>query len=87
MVREAFDADGLALLETVFEEIVPCDPAEAAEALAGNAVVVPGGAVIDVRATATAELLTRYVPTVETIDTGEFLKSGGSVFCLKQWLY
>ena len=24
---------------------------------------------------------------VVEVETGEFLKSGGSVFCLKQWLY
>ena len=88
VVREAFDDDGLALLAAVFDELVPCDPDEACHALAANAVVVPGkGAVIDQRAVRTTATLSRYVDRVFTVDTGEFLKSGGSVFCLKQWLY
>ena len=88
VVQEAFDAAGLELLEAVFDEIVPCDPDEAVHALAANAVVLPGrGAVIDRRAPRTADVLARYVDDVVRVDTGEFLKSGGSVFCLKQWLY
>jgi N-dimethylarginine dimethylaminohydrolase len=88
VVKEAFDADGLALLDAVFDELVPCDADEASDALAANAVVVPGrGAVIDRRAVLTADALARYVDDVVLVDTGEFLKSGGSAFCLKQWLY
>lgn len=88
VVQEAFDDAGLELLAAVFDEIVPCDPDEAVHALAANAVVLPGrGAVIDQRAPRTADVLARYVDDVVRVDTGEFLKSGGSVFCLKQWLY
>ncbi|RKY17869.1 MAG: amidinotransferase [Planctomycetota bacterium] len=86
-VRDAFDDDGWALLGVGFEELIECDPGEAEFALACNAAVVPGTAVIDRRAAQTAAALRRHVANVISVDTGEFLKSGGSVFCLKQWLY
>jgi N-dimethylarginine dimethylaminohydrolase len=88
IVREAFDPEGIALLGSVFHELIDCDYDEAVTALACNAVVLPGNAaIVDRRAERTIEILERHVPSVMAVDTGEFLKSGGSVFCLKQWLY
>ena len=57
-------------------------------ALACNAAAFPGGAVvIDRRAERTIRALGRRGFRVTEVDTGEFLKSGGSVFCMKQLLF
>jgi N-dimethylarginine dimethylaminohydrolase len=86
-VKDAFDDDGRALLGAVFSELIECDPGEAALALACNAAVVSGTAIIDRRAENVIGALRAHGANVIAVDTGEFLKSGGSVFCLKQWLY
>jgi N-dimethylarginine dimethylaminohydrolase len=82
----AFDEEGRALLARGFEELIEVDEEEAAGAFACNAAAFPSGAVvIDRRAARTIAKLARY--RVIPVDTGEFLKSGGSVYCLKQYVY
>ena len=82
----AFDEQGRALLASRFDELIEVDEEEAAGAFACNAAAFPSGAVvIDKRATKTIARLSRY--RVIAVDTGEFLKSGGSVYCLKQFVY
>lgn len=84
----AFDDDGLALIRRLVPRVVEADEGEAATALACNAAAVgDGGVVIDSRAGRTIAQLADLGYDVVPVDTGEFLKSGGSVFCLKQWLY
>jgi len=83
VAMEAFDDEGRALLRRHFERLV-----ETEEPFACNGVPVRGGIVIlDRRATAAARRLGALGFDVRPVDTGEFLKSGGSVFCLKQWLW
>ncbi|MHC4940289.1 MAG: dimethylarginine dimethylaminohydrolase family protein [Planctomycetota bacterium] len=82
----AFDEQGRAMLAEGFANLIEVDEQDAIEGFACNAAAFPGGVVvIDRRAEATIEKLAGY--RVIAVDTGEYLKSGGSVFCLKQYLY
>jgi N-dimethylarginine dimethylaminohydrolase len=82
----AFDDEGRAMLAEGFENLIEVDEEEATRAFACNAAAFPSGTVvIDQRAERTRAKLADY--RVIAVDTGEFLKSGGSVFCLKQFVY
>ena len=83
----AFSAESRARLRESFPRLLEVDGEEAVGALACNAAAFFGThVVIDRRARKTAERLDALGYEVKTVDTGEFLKSGGSVFCLKQTL-
>lgn len=81
----AFDSNGLALLEHFFDRLIEVPETEARGLFATNAlcpdghnVVIQAGCVESVRALKDAG----YNPI--EVDTSEYLKSGGSVFCMKQ---
>ena len=79
----AIGAESMQLVRAVFERVIEVDAEEAAR-FACNAAVMPSGAVaIDVRARATAATLRALGYRTIELDTGEFLKSGGSVYCMK----
>ena len=87
-VPSAFTPQGRALLSRAFECLVEVREDEASGALACNAAAFDSRAVvIDDRAAHTAHALGERGYRVLPSDTGEFLKSGGSVFCMKQWLF
>ena len=66
-----------------FRRILEVDPEEAVTALACNAASFFGtDVVIDLRAKKTIAQLRDRGYRVHGVDTGEFLKSGGSVYCL-----
>lgn len=86
-VPGAFDDHGIALLEKVFPRLVALPERESIERLACN------GHSPDGRHFLVQSGCTRTVATVRElglepieIDTSEFLKSGGSVFCMKLML-
>ena len=84
-VPAAFDETGQALLQTAFDRLIEVDDREARELLAGN-LWCPDARHILMSAGATvtrSRLETAGFQVVE-IETGEFLKSGGSVFCMRQ---
>jgi len=84
----AFTRDGLALVAACFERIVEVDEEEAAGRLACNAAAFPGGFVVLQRgAERTVRELRRLGYRTVEVETGEFLKSGGSVYCLKMGVY
>jgi len=84
----AFDDSGRALLARNFEHLIEVDEAEAVEAMACNATAFASGTVvIDQRAQRTIGALAEAGFRPLAVDTGEFMKSGGSVYCLKQWVY
>ncbi len=80
----AFDATGLRLLRRLFDRLVFAPEAEARELFACNAhcpdarhVIIQRGCTETVRSLHSAG----YEPI--ELDTSEFLKAGGSVFCMK----
>ena len=84
----ALTGEGLELLRQAFPSVIEVDDDEATHAMACNAaaflgkyVVIPKGA-----PKATARLRELGFQVVE-VDTSEFLKSGGSVFCMKMYLF
>ncbi len=86
-VAGAFLPEGLALLEAAFADLIEVPPEEALR-LAANAwcpdsrnVLLPAGC----PRTEAALRVRGFRPL--PLETGEFLKSGGSVYCLKQPLY
>ncbi len=80
----AFDDDGLGLLHYYFERVIEAPEDEARGLFACNAHSPDGEHVIIQRGcTQTNAALQESGYQVIEVDTGEFLKSGGSVFCMK----
>lgn len=80
----AFDADGRALIEHVFERVIEAPEDESRRLLACNAHSPDGQHVLIQRGcTETIGLLRDAGFAPVEVETSEFLKSGGSVFCMK----
>lgn len=84
----AFRPEGLRLLRRAVPRLLEADPDEARARLACNAaaflgthVVVPAGC------PRTSERLRTAGFRVLEVETGEFLKSGGSVYCMKSYVF
>jgi len=83
----AFPPADLDRLRGAFPRLIEVDEDEAVHAFACNAAAFFGTTVvIEARARRTAARLEGLGYRVVAVDTSEFLKSGGSVFCLKQFL-
>jgi len=81
---KAFTKKGLELIHSLFTTVIEADEYEAEKLFACNATCPNGKDVILQRgATSTNEKLTEAGFNVIEVDTEEFLKSGGSVFCMK----
>jgi len=84
----ALAPEGLALVRALFDRVVELDEGDARERLCGNAAACPNRAVI---LQAGCDALERELKdlgfTPRPVETGEFLKSGGSAYCMKQWLW
>jgi N-dimethylarginine dimethylaminohydrolase len=84
----AFTADGLALLRALIPDLIEADAYEAEELFACNA-TCPNGSDVIIQAgcvNVNAELRKRGF-IVHEVSTEEFLKSGGSVFCMKMMVW
>jgi N-dimethylarginine dimethylaminohydrolase len=84
----AFTADGLALLRALIPDLIEADAYEAEELFACNA-TCPNGKDVIIQAgcvRVNAELRQRGF-IVHEVPTDEFLKSGGSVFCMKMMVW
>ena len=80
----AFDEEGLDLIRTHFERVIEAPEDEARSLFACNAHSPDGKHVLIQRGcTETNEKLREAGYEVIELDTDEFLKSGGSVFCMK----
>lgn len=87
-VRKAFTPEGMATLENSFQNLIEVPSQEAHKQLAGNMCCVNGqDIVLQSGASQTVELLQKHGFRVHEVETGEFIKSGGSVFCMKQLLF
>lgn len=78
----AFTDAGLAKIRAVFETVLEAPADESTEQLAVNLVVVGDTVVMSAGAPETADLLAGAGFDVVTVDTDEFLKAGGSAFCM-----
>lgn len=85
IVADAFNSEGLELLNGAFENLIEVDPQEAQHRLAGNMWSPDGSHVLISSQTpvTSANLKAHGFRVIET-ETDEFLKSGGSVFCMRQ---
>ncbi len=87
-VKEAFTPEGLKTLESKFKNLIPIPLNEAIDCFAGNMCAVNGKDIImHPCAEQTKSLLQAQGFRVHEVDTSEFMKSGGSVFCMKQLLF
>ena len=84
----AFDASSLELILKIFPIVVTATEHDAVAKMACNATVVSSKiAIMQKGATAVANHMSAFGLTVREVDTSEFIKSGGSVYCLKQFLF
>ncbi|NBC00100.1 MAG: amidinotransferase [Bacteroidetes bacterium] len=80
----AFDDEGLRMLSALFDTLIEANDPEARDLFAVNAHCPDGQHVlIQEGCTHTAEALHNAGFTPVPLDTSEFLKAGGSVFCMK----
>lgn len=84
LVKEAFDTESLSLLDKYFETKIEVSIDEAKKGLACNLFCPDGeNIIIDQQNTDTISRLINFKFNIKKVDTSEFIKSGGSVFCLK----
>lgn len=84
----AFTAEDRAMIARLFPLVLTVSEEEATRYFACNALALDGRTVILQRgARETNALLRAHGFTVIEVETGEYLKSGGSVFCLKTMVY
>ncbi|MBS2003772.1 MAG: amidinotransferase [Cyanobacteria bacterium SZAS LIN-5] len=82
----AFDETGLSLIRNYFQNVVEVSEADANN-FACNALALDDYVVIQKGSHATCSDLQRLGFKPVEVDTSEFMKSGGSVFCMKQMVY
>ena len=83
----AFDPDSLELILRLFPIVLAADEREAASRFPCNACVVDSTVVIQAGASTAIRHMKAIGVAAREVETSEFLKSGGSVFCLKMHLY
>ncbi len=84
----AFTEEGLKLIEALFANIIHATDYEAKKLFACNATCPDGKNVLIQRGCDEAiEKLEEAGFTVHALETEEYLKSGGSVFCMKQMMW
>lgn len=84
----SFEPRGLALLRALFPRLIECPPNEADAGMACNATAIGGKHVVIQRGNSqTVAALRAHEFVVHEVETGEFLKSGGSVFCMKMYVF
>jgi N-dimethylarginine dimethylaminohydrolase len=84
----AFESEGLALIRAGFSNVIEVDSREAIANFACNCHCPNGKDIILNRgATLFVRELQRRNFAVHEVDTSEFVKSGGSVYCMKMMVY
>jgi N-dimethylarginine dimethylaminohydrolase len=84
----SFEPRGVELIRAVFERVVECPDDEAATGMACNATAIKGKhVVIQQDNPVTVAALRDLGYEVHEVDTSEFLKSGGSVYCMKSYVW
>ncbi|SMO70377.1 dimethylarginine dimethylaminohydrolase family protein [Fodinibius sediminis] len=85
---EAFTDQGLGMIHTIFDQVIEASKYEAEELFACNACCPDGrNVIIQQGATNVTKNLRDAGFAVHEVSTYEFMKSGGSVFCMKMLLW
>jgi len=85
---DAFTGEGVELIEALFENVIRASKFEAEKLFACNATCPDGkNVVIQKGCTDVNKKLRDAGFAVQVVETGEYLKSGGSVYCMKQLLW
>lgn len=80
--------ESLAVAKAVFENVVDCDDHEANNNMACNATAIGGKHIILQRGSdKIVSILKNLGYHVHEVDTSEYIKSGGSVFCMKMFVF
>lgn len=82
----AFDSAGLALIKHFFKNVISVSEKDALN-FALNAVAINSNVILQKGSTNTVDALKQSGFNPIEVDTSEFMKSGGSVFCLKMMVY
>ena len=84
----ALTKSGLALIHRIFKQVIEVEEYEAVKLMACNAAAFLGRYVIIQKgAIRTNQRLGDHGFQVVEVETSEFMKSGGSVFCMKVAVY
>jgi N-dimethylarginine dimethylaminohydrolase len=84
VVEEAFSSESMDKIKMKFKNLLRVPLDEASQFLAANACSIDGQTVfVEAGALKTQKLLKENNFNIVTFDTSEYLKSGGSIFCLK----
>jgi N-dimethylarginine dimethylaminohydrolase len=87
-VEEAFTQEGVATLHASFSNLIRIPIAEALNSFSGNAFCPDGeNVVLQAGATQFTAALREAGLRVHEVETREYIKAGGSVFCMKQQLW
>ncbi len=87
-VQEAFTPDGLSALKNAFQTLIRIPLNEAIDHFAGNAFCPDGeNVVLQKGASQFVASLREAGLCVHEVETREYIKAGGSVFCMKQQLW
>ncbi|WMJ72070.1 arginine deiminase family protein [Cytophagaceae bacterium ABcell3] len=91
LCKEAFTEEGLAVINKLFSEVVevPVEEAEKFFSLNAHIINLDGAktAILHKGSTVTKNALQKKGFEIKEVDTSEFIKSGGSVFCMKMMVY
>jgi len=93
IVPEAFTPESVQVIKKCFEGVYDIPVEEASKGFACNAHIVyspnrkQSAAIIQKGNPITLNIIQQSVNKVVEVDTSEFIKSGGSVFCMKMMLY
>ncbi len=84
----AFDEEGIEMIKAMFSEAIEAQDDESRKLFACNAHCPDGENVIIQKGCAkTVALLEKNGFTIHEVETGEFLKAGGSVYCMKMMFW
>ena len=84
----ALEPRGLDMIRSVFPTVIDCPTDEAERGMACNATAIGGRDVVIQRGNPrTISALHRFGFRVHEVDTSEFIRSGGSVFCMKMYVF
>lgn len=84
----AFKPEGLAIIKSLFKNVIEADDYEGAELFACNATCPDGKNVVIQKGCLKVNAQLRDLGfVVHEVETEEFLKSGGSVFCMKMMVW